>query len=61
MHHKKGAIEGDLESGFLNSGQIAGLLEDLPSVEDLFNRMMNEAEQKLQNDLIEFRQLKKES
>ena len=60
-HHKKGAIEGDLESGFLNSGQIAGLLEDLPSVEDLFNRMMIEAEQKLQNDLIEFRQLKKES
>ncbi|MEK4521909.1 DUF561 domain-containing protein [Psychrobacillus sp. FSL W7-1457] len=60
-HHKKGAIEGDLESGFLNSGQIAGLLDDLPSVEDLFNRMMIEAEQKLQNDLIEIRQLKKES
>ena len=60
-HHKRGAIEGDLESGFLNSGQIAGLLDDLPSVEDLFNRMMLEAEQKLQNDLTEFRQLKKES
>ena len=60
-HHKKGAIEGDLENGFLNSGQIAGLLDDLPSVEDLFNRMMIEAEQKLQNDLIEIRQLKNES
>ena len=60
-HHKKGAIEGDLENGFLNSGQIAGLLDDLPSVEDLFNRMMIEAEQKLHNDLIEIRQLKKES
>lgn len=60
-HHKKGAIEGDLESGFLNSGQIAGLLDDLPSVEDLFKRMMIEAEQKLQNDLTEFKQLKKES
>lgn len=60
-HHKKGAIEGDLESGFLNSGQIAGLLDDLPTVEDLFNRMMIEAEQKLQNDLTEFGQLKKES
>ncbi len=60
-HHKKGAIEGDLESGFLNSGQIAGLLDDLPSVDDLFKRMMIEAEQKLHNDLIEIRQLKKES
>ncbi|MCM3357196.1 nitronate monooxygenase [Psychrobacillus sp. MER TA 171] len=58
-HHKKGALEGDLEGGFLNSGQIAGLLYDLPSVEELFNRMMVEAEQKLQNNLTEFRRLKK--
>lgn len=58
-HHKKGALEGDLEGGFLNSGQIAGLVYDLPSVEELFNRMMVEAEQKLQNNLTEFRRLKK--
>ncbi|WP_394187994.1 NAD(P)H-dependent flavin oxidoreductase [Paenisporosarcina quisquiliarum] len=43
VNHVKGAIEGDLENGFINSGQIAGLINHIPSVEELFESMMNEA------------------
>ena len=32
--HVKGAIEGDMENGFINSGQIAGLIEDIPTVKE---------------------------
>ncbi|WP_075617832.1 NAD(P)H-dependent flavin oxidoreductase [Paenisporosarcina indica] len=48
MHHVKGAIEGDLENGFINSGQIAGLIDHIPSVKDLLESMMQDA--KLQID-----------
>ena len=41
--HVKGAIEGDLENGFINSGQIAGLIDEIPSVKDLFEKMMKDA------------------
>ncbi|MGB3260195.1 NAD(P)H-dependent flavin oxidoreductase [Paenisporosarcina sp.] len=41
--HVMGAIEGDLENGFINSGQIAGLIDGIPSVKDLFETMMNDA------------------
>lgn len=43
VNHVKGAIEGDLENGFINSGQIAGLINHIPTVEELFESMMNEA------------------
>ncbi|GEN44499.1 NAD(P)H-dependent flavin oxidoreductase [Alkalibacillus haloalkaliphilus] len=41
--HCKGALEGDLENGFLNSGQITGLIEDIPTVQELVEGMMQEA------------------
>ena len=41
--HVKGAIEGDMENGFINSGQIAGLIEDIPTVKELLDSMMEEA------------------
>ncbi|WP_017727859.1 NAD(P)H-dependent flavin oxidoreductase [Halalkalibacterium ligniniphilum] len=41
--HIVGAIKGKLEEGHVNSGQIAGLIDDLPSVSVLINRMMKEA------------------
>ncbi|MGE6488683.1 NAD(P)H-dependent flavin oxidoreductase [Paenisporosarcina sp. NPDC076898] len=41
--HVKGAIEGDLENGFISSGQIAGLIDEIPSVKDLFKTMINDA------------------
>jgi enoyl-[acyl-carrier protein] reductase II len=42
-YHIKGAIEGNQENGFMNSGQIAGLIEDIPSVKELLDGMMEEA------------------
>jgi len=41
--HVQGAIQGDMENGFINSGQIAGLIDDIPTVKELFDTMMNEA------------------
>ncbi|MFD1737204.1 NAD(P)H-dependent flavin oxidoreductase [Bacillus salitolerans] len=46
-YHKIGALEGRLEEGFINSGQIAGLLDDLPSVEELIKRMIREAKDRI--------------
>lgn len=43
VNHVKGAVEGDLENGFINSGQIAGLINYIPTVEELFESMMKEA------------------
>jgi len=46
-YHVKGAIDGDMENGFINSGQIAGLIADIPSVQVLLNTMMNEAKNQI--------------
>ena len=45
--HIKGAIEGDMENGFINSGQIAGLIENIPTVKELLDGMMEEAENRM--------------
>lgn len=42
-HHILGAVKGDLENGFINSGQIAGAISDVPSVKELLETMMKEA------------------
>ena len=42
-----GLVEGRLDAGVLSSGQVAGVIDDLPSVADLIGRIMNEAEQTL--------------
>jgi enoyl-[acyl-carrier protein] reductase II len=42
--HIKGALLGDMENGFINSGQIAGLITSIPSVKELFESMIDEAE-----------------
>ncbi|MFC7370086.1 NAD(P)H-dependent flavin oxidoreductase [Fictibacillus iocasae] len=41
--HIAGAVKGDLENGFINSGQIAGLIEDVPTAAELMKKMMDEA------------------
>ncbi len=46
-YHRKGAVEGDFDKGFINSGQIAGLINDIPSVEELLQRMVKEAKETL--------------
>jgi enoyl-[acyl-carrier protein] reductase II len=42
-HHIAGAIEGKLSEGHLNAGQIAGLIDDIPTVSELLERMIAEA------------------
>jgi len=42
-YHKIGALEGKLDQGFINSGQIAGLIKDTPTVKELLDNMMLEA------------------
>lgn len=41
----QGAIEGDLEAGFVYAGQGVGLIKDVPSVQQLFDRIVTEAKQ----------------
>lgn len=57
--HIKGAIEGNMESGFINSGQIAGLIDDIPTVKKLLEDMMEEAEHQMTHSLQQFKKIKK--
>lgn len=41
--HVIGAIEGDMKNGFINSGQIAGLIDHIPYVKELIESMIEEA------------------
>ncbi|PLR78619.1 2-nitropropane dioxygenase [Bacillus sp. V3-13] len=41
--HKIGALEGQEADGFMNGGQIAGLIKDIPTVSELLERMVSEA------------------
>ncbi|WP_026907872.1 NAD(P)H-dependent flavin oxidoreductase [Paucisalibacillus globulus] len=50
-YHVLGAINGDLNKGFLNSGQVAGLIEDIPSVNDLINDMIKIAKKQMKSGL----------
>src|SRR5690606_3025709 len=39
----KAALEGDLEEGFVYAGQGVGLIQDVPTVAELFRRILAEA------------------
>ncbi|MBM7643855.1 enoyl-[acyl-carrier protein] reductase II [Scopulibacillus daqui] len=41
--HILGAVKGNLDKGYINSGQIAGLIKDMPSVEELILNMVADA------------------
>jgi enoyl-[acyl-carrier protein] reductase II len=41
---KKGMFEGDLENGELEIGQISGLINDIPTVAQIFENVLNEFE-----------------
>jgi NAD(P)H-dependent flavin oxidoreductase YrpB (nitropropane dioxygenase family) len=45
---KAGLVEGDTRAGVLASGQVVGLLHDLPSGEELIDRVVAEAVECLQ-------------
>src|SRR5205823_4900215 len=36
--NKHGAVTGDLEKGFVWAGQVAGLIDDIPTVQELLDR-----------------------
>lgn len=46
---RAGLVEGRLDAGVLSSGQVAGVIDDLPSVAELVARIMSEAEQTLKH------------
>lgn len=50
-YHCKAAITGDLDHGFLNGGQVAGLIQTIPSVRALFKNMVEDAETQLQRTM----------
>ncbi|ALC85301.1 2-nitropropane dioxygenase [Bacillus sp. FJAT-22090] len=55
--HLKGALEGDIENGFMNSGQIAGLIEDIPTVKELIDDMVGVAENRMIKSAKEFKRI----
>lgn len=49
--HKRGAIEGNEQEGFMNAGQIAGLIKNTPTVKELLVEMMEDAKKQLQQTI----------
>jgi NAD(P)H-dependent flavin oxidoreductase YrpB (nitropropane dioxygenase family) len=52
--NKRGAIDGQLDEGWVWSGQVAGLIHDVPTVKELLDRMVAEAEQRLHEATASF-------
>jgi enoyl-[acyl-carrier protein] reductase II len=50
-YHINGAIYGDQKNGFMNSGQIAGLISNIPTVKELLDGMMKEAKTAMEDRL----------
>lgn len=44
---RAGLVEGNTDAGVLASGQVAGIIDDLPTVADLIERIVAEAESRL--------------
>jgi len=47
--NQRGAINGALDEGWVWSGQVAGLIHDVPTVKELIDRMVGEAEDLIRN------------
>lgn len=45
--HVLGAIKGDMENGFVNSGQVAGLIKHIPTVKELLEEMVKDAKEQI--------------
>lgn len=50
IYHLLGAMEGRLSEGFMNSGQIAGLIHDMPTVVELIEKIVSEARQQIRSN-----------
>ena len=44
---RAGLVEGDTEAGVLASGQVVGMIDDLPSCAELIQRIMTQARERL--------------
>lgn len=55
-YHRIGAVEGRLNEGFINGGQISGLLCDVPTVAELLSGMMKEAQLRINQIQEQFKQ-----
>ncbi len=44
---KAGLVDGDTKAGMLASGQVAGLIDDLPSCEEIIDRVVREAAEQI--------------
>lgn len=53
-YHINGAVRGDSENGFMNSGQVAGLIKDIPTVKELLDGMVRDARTVIENRLRHF-------
>ena len=42
---EKALVAGDLEWGFMPCGQVCGLIHDIPSCEELIERIMHEVDE----------------
>jgi enoyl-[acyl-carrier protein] reductase II len=47
--HKLGAIEGDEKRGFMNAGQIAGMIQTIPTVAQLISSIVEDAKATIKN------------
>ncbi|MFE8694998.1 NAD(P)H-dependent flavin oxidoreductase [Cytobacillus sp. FJAT-53684] len=56
--HIIGALEGKGNEGFMNGGQIAGLIRDIPTVQELLEKMVEEANKALERSLHYLSQMK---
>lgn len=48
IHHIKGALEGNFTNGYVNCGQVAGLIDHTPTVKELIVQIVNEATEAIQ-------------
>ncbi|MBL7178533.1 MAG: hypothetical protein ISS66_22140 [Desulfobacteraceae bacterium] len=46
---RKAYVEGDIEGGSLCFGQVCGLIQEIPTCQDLIDSMMGEAEEVMQS------------
>jgi nitronate monooxygenase len=47
-------IEGDMDAGAWSCGMVAGLIHDIPSVKELIDRIMDEADRIIRDRLMGF-------
>ena len=50
VRHQKALFEGDVKEGFMFVGQATGAINDIPTVQELVDRIIAEAETTMKKD-----------